>query len=126
MVIDPISRILSWVGLVLSVIVPLLFYIGFRDNNKKIPEIKVWLKKESWKGETHRHTLDSWQQTDITYGNDFFYDLYFYANYDGTMKLYSAKALVRPSEMHAMKRGIVIYVKRNQNGKKIAVTKIEY
>ncbi|KEY59009.1 hypothetical protein [Serratia sp. DD3] len=126
MIIDPISRILSWVGIISSIIIPLLFYIGFRDGNKKIPEVRAWLKKNSWKGDIHKHRLESWQQTDITYGNDFFYDLYFYANYGQGNKLYSAKALIRPGEMHMIQRGMIIYIKCSPNGKKMVVMKIEY
>ncbi|WP_173632867.1 hypothetical protein [Paramixta manurensis] len=101
------------------------FHFAFRDQNKQLSDVKVWLKKDKWAGDILSTQLDSWQQTNTRYGNDFFYDFCFYADLEGVNKLYSAKALVRLSEVHLSRPGLIIYVKHGAKGK-MAVISINY
>ena len=109
--------------LILGITVPIIFMIAiffsFRGNSPSIPAARIFIKRESWPGELYKSQIESWQQTNTRYGNDFFFDIYFYL--DNT--LLSAKALIAPGQMHLLRKGLPIVVKKGAKNR-IAVMQI--
>lgn len=107
----------------LGIIVPMLFvawiYFGFRGNSTSIRAAQIFLKRDSWQGELHKTQIESWQQTNTMYGNNYFFDIFFYL--DNT--LFSAKALIAPAQMHLLQKGLPIVVKKGAKNR-IAVMQI--
>jgi len=109
-----------------GILVPMVFIVftifSFKGKSKGTVDAFRVIKHESWAGDLISTKMESWQQTDISYGNDLFFDVFFYTGDGSEMK--SAKALVALSDMHLLKKGLDIIVKQDKKGR-IAVVKID-
>lgn len=114
---------LELASMIFSIAVTVAFvvwiFFGFRGNSTSIRAAQVFLKRDRWPGELHKSQIESWQQTNTMYGNDYFFDIFFYL--DNT--LLSAKALVAPGQMHLLRKGLPIVVKKGEKNR-IAIMQI--
>lgn len=102
-------------------------FAAFKPNKSEVSAIKNWLSRDKWSGQTIQVPLESWRQTETKYGNDYIYDFYFSANINGYVKKYIAKGIVRPGDIHKLKKGMLLSVKySNDTLVKIAVTSVNY
>ena len=109
--------------MIFAVLVTLSFvawiFFGFRGNSTSIRAAQIFLKRDRWQGELHKTQIESWQQTNTMYGNNYFFDIFFYL--DNT--LLSAKAQIAPGQMHLLQKGLPIVVKKGAKNR-IAVMQI--
>ncbi|EMS9661174.1 hypothetical protein WMA07_001863 [Klebsiella aerogenes] len=114
-------------GIVVTIIALGISFAAFKPNKTEVSAIKNWLSRDKWSGQTIQVPLESWRQTETKYGNDYIYDLYFNANINGSVKKYIAKGIVRPDDIHKLKKGMLLSVKYSNNTPlKIAVTSVNY
>lgn len=85
-------------------------FFASRGTASSARAAKIFLKRNSWPGELHNTRIDSWQQSTMMYGNNFFIDIFFYL--DNT--LLSAKALVTPAQLHLLRKELPIVVKKGE------------
>lgn len=115
---------LELVFMLLGIAAPILclvwVFFTFRGNSTSIRAARMFLKRDTWPGILHKSRIESWQQTNTLYGNNYFFDIFFYL--DDT-QLYSAKALVAPGQMHLLRKGLPIVVKKGDKNR-IAVMQI--
>lgn len=123
MVLEDYSKYFMYGGIALSIAAIAFFYFLYKKDGTDLGELKVYLLSNRWQGDVLDSKIESWQQTNAKYGNDFFYDISFYLN--GETKLYTAKALIQPSQMHMIKKGLNIKIKKGGKGK-LAVVGIEF
>ncbi|TDT52409.1 hypothetical protein DFO53_3574 [Enterobacter sp. AG5470] len=108
-------------GIAAPIVCIILIFFTFRGNSTSIRAATMYLKRDKWPGELHKSRVEAWQQTNTMYGNDYFFDIFFHL--DGVPELYSAKALIMPSQMHLLQKGLPIIVKKGKNNR-IAVMQI--
>ena len=114
-------------GIVVTIIALGISFAAFKPNKSEVSAIKNWLSRDKWSGQTIQVPLESWRQTETKYGNDYIYDFYFNANINGSVKKYIAKGIVRPDDIHKLKKGMLLSVKYSNNTPlKIAVTSVNY
>lgn len=114
-------------GIVVTIIALGISFAAFKPNKAEVSAIKNWLSRDKWSGKTIHVPLESWRQTETKYGNDYIYDFYFNANINGSVKKYIAKGIVRPDDIHKLKKGMLLSVKYSNNTPlKIAVTSVNY
>ncbi|MGR7139087.1 hypothetical protein ACU62P_09505 [Klebsiella aerogenes] len=114
-------------GIVVTIIALGISFAAFKPNKTEVSAIKNWLSRDKWSGQTIQVPLESWRQTETKYGNDYIYDFYFNANINGSVKKYIAKCIVRPDDIHKLKKGMLLSVKYSKNTPlKIAVTSVNY
>ncbi|MFP8383282.1 hypothetical protein [Klebsiella aerogenes] len=114
-------------GIVVTIIALGISFAAFKPNKTEVSAIKNWLSRDKWSGQTIQVPLESWRQTETKYGNDYIYDFYFNANINGSVKKYIAKGIVRPDDIHKLKKGMLLSVKYSNNTPlKIAVTSVNY
>ncbi len=114
-------------GIVVTIIALGISFAAFKANKTEVSAIKNWLSRDKWSGQTIQVPLESWRQTETKYGNDYIYDFYFNANINGSVKKYIAKGIVRPDDIHKLKKGMLLSVKYSNNTPlKIAVTSVNY
>lgn len=123
MALENYSRYFMYGGIALSVIATLYFYFLSRADDKKKADIGLFLGSQFWNGDIIESEIISAKLTGERYGNDLFYDVKFYLPH--TSQLHTAKALVNISQIHLVKKGLRIKVKKNGAGK-LAVVKIEF
>lgn len=123
MALEDYSKYFMYGGIALSIAAIAFFYFLYKKDGTDLGELKVYLSSDRWQGDFLDSKIESWQQTNAKYGNDFFYDVSFYLN-DET-KLYTAKALIQPSQMHMIKKGLNIKIKKGDKDK-LAVVGIEF
>lgn len=93
----------------------------------KFQQLKTGCREISGPVKQSEVPLESWRQTETKYGNDYIYDFYFNANINGSVKKYIAKGIVRPDDIHKLKKGMLLSVKYSNNTPlKIAVTSVNY
>ena len=114
-------------GIVVTIIALGISFAAFKPNKSEVSAIKNWLSRDKWSGQTIQVPLESWRQTETKYYNDYIYDFYFSANINGYVKKYIAKGIVRPDDIHKLKKGMLLSVKySNDTPVKIAVTSVNY
>ncbi|EME5080658.1 hypothetical protein VYS03_000541 [Klebsiella aerogenes] len=109
------------IGLLVSILFMIATYFTFRKSSLQLKSVKIFLKRERWRGDLLRSRIEFWQQTNVMLGNNLFFDLYFHI--DGIPQLLCAKALISPSQIHLLHEGLPIVVKKGR-GNKIAVMQI--
>ncbi|WIM55700.1 hypothetical protein P7T05_03820 [Pantoea anthophila] len=111
----------------MTVIGLFVMFLIFKPNKNELIEIKNWKTRDEWQGNVITIEPKSWSQTDTRYGNDFFYNFNVPLTVAGKEKVYSGKGLVRPNDIHKLKRGIRVIVKYNEsNPPKVAIIDILY
>ena len=114
-------------GIVVTIIALGISFAAFKPNKTEVSAIKNWLSRDKWSGQTIQVPVESWRQTETKYGNDYIYDFYFNANINGSVKKYIAKGIVRPDDIHKLKKGMLLSVMYSNNTPlKIAVTSVKY
>ncbi|AOR65421.1 hypothetical protein [Pectobacterium wasabiae] len=99
----------------------------FKPNKNELLGIKNWKTRDKWQGTTVTTEIKSWSQTETKYGNDFFYNFDFPIYLNGKEKLYTAKGLVRPNDIHKLRKGMEVVVKYNEDSPpKVAVIDVIY
>lgn len=116
------SKYFLYGGIAFSLLLSVVFYFMFRGDKTDVAGIKNYLSSSQWQGEFIDSRIESWQQTNARYGNDFFYDISFRLNDE---KLYTAQTLVRPSQMHLMKEGLKIKVKKSSKNR-LAIVEVNF
>jgi hypothetical protein len=81
----------------------------------------MFLQRESWRGKLLKSRIESWQQTNVIHGNNLFFDIYFHL--DDMSQLFCAKALIAPAQIHLLRKGLSIIVKKGR-GNNIAIMQI--
>ncbi|EPG8310110.1 hypothetical protein P0O97_01515 [Klebsiella aerogenes] len=109
------------IGLSVSILFMMATYFTFRKSSLQLKSVKIFLKRERWRGDLLRSRIEFWQQTNVMLGNNLFFDIYF--RIDGIPQLLCAKALISPSQIHLLHEGLPIVVKKGR-GNKIAVMQI--
>lgn len=109
------------IGLSVSILFMIATYFTFRKSSLQLKSVKIFLKRERWRGDLLRSRIEFWQQTNVMLGNNLFFDIYF--RIDGIPQLLCAKALISPSQIHLLHEGLPIVVKKGR-GNKIAVMQI--
>ncbi|CAI0984775.1 hypothetical protein [Serratia ficaria] len=120
------SKYFLYLGIATPILMGIFFYCIFKNNGSNttdLDSVKSYLKMDKQGGEIFLAQLESCRQTNVKYGNDFFFDVDFYLPGDG--KLHTAKALVKPSQMHLLKKGMEIKVKKGKKNE-MAVVEIVF
>jgi len=116
---------LEMTSLCIGIATPCVFMIAtwltFRGSAASERAAKVFLKRDSWPGELHNTRIESWQQSNILYGGNLFFDISFYLGH--SQQLYSAKALITLGQVHLLRKGLPLVVKTGKRGR-IAVMQI--
>lgn len=123
MALEDYSKYFMYGGIVVTVAATAFFYFLERQDKTDVSGIKVYLSSNKWEGELIDSKIESWQQMNARYGNDFFYEINFYL--DGDPRLYTAKTLIRPSQMHLLKKGLKIKVKKGSKNR-LAVVEVNF
>lgn len=114
-------------GIIVTIVALGISFAAFKPNKAEVSAIKNWLSRDKWSGQTIQVPVESWRQTETKYGNDYIYDFYFSANITGSVKKYIAKGIVRPNDIHKLKKGMLLSVKySNGTPVKIAVIAVNY
>ena len=108
-------------GLAVSLIFPIVIYFTCRKTSLQTKSVTMFLQRESWHGELLKSRIESWQQTNVIHGNNLFFDIYFHL--DDMSQLLCAKALIAPTQIHLLRKGLSIVVKKGR-GNKIAIMQI--
>ncbi|SFU21408.1 hypothetical protein SAMN05192562_1178 [Kosakonia arachidis] len=114
MALEDYSKYFMYGGIVLLVAVTAFFYYLEKQDKTDVVGIKSYLSKDRWQGEVVNSKIESWQQLNARYGNDFFYEITFYL--PGDPNIHTSKALVAPGQMHLIKKGLDIQVKVGKKG----------
>lgn len=115
------------VGIIMTVIGLFVMFSIFKPNKNELVEIKNWKARDQWQGEIMTIEPESWSQTDTKYGNDFFYYFKVSLTIAGKENIHTAKGLVRPNDIHKLKKGIKVIVKYSEDTPpKIAVIDVLY
>ncbi len=109
------------IGLSVSILFMMATYFTFRKSSLQLKSVKIFLKRERWRGDLLRSRIEFWQQTNVMLGNNLFFDIYF--RIDGIPQLLCAKALISPAQIHLLRKGLSIVVKKGR-GNKIAIMQI--
>lgn len=116
---------LEMISLLISFAITLSFaiaiFFSFKGSSRQFKAASIFLNRDKWRGDFYHSTIESWQQTNMCCGNNYFYDIYFYLNSDTV--LYHAKALIAPGQMHLLRKGLPVIVKKGR-GNKIAIIQI--
>ena len=123
MALEDYSKYFMYGGIILVVVVTAAFYFLEKQDKTDVSGIKIFLASDRWQGEIINTKLQAWRQLNARYGNDYFYDIDFFLPND--QKLYTAKSLIAPSQMHMLKKGQDIKVKKGERGK-MAVIEIDF
>ncbi|AHJ73599.1 hypothetical protein [Kosakonia sacchari] len=123
MALEDYSKYFMYGGIVVTVAATAFFYFLEKQDKTDVSGIKVYLSSNKWEGELLDSKIESWQQMNARYGNDFFYEINFYL--DGDPHLYTAKTLIRPSQMHLLKKGLKIKVKKGSKNR-LAVVEVDF
>jgi hypothetical protein len=114
-------------GIIVTIIALGISFSVFKPNKIEASAIKDWLSRDKWPGQIIQVPVESWRQTETKYGNDYIYDFYFSATIHGSAKKYIAKGIVRPNDIHKLKKGMLLSVKySNDTPIKIAVISVDY
>jgi hypothetical protein len=114
-------------GIIVTIIALGISFSVFKPNKIEVSAIKDWLSRDKWPGQIIQVPAESWRRTETKYGNDYIYNFYFNATIDGSTKKYFAKGIVRPNDIHKLKKGILLSVKYSNNTPvKIAVIAIGF
>ncbi|WP_039056536.1 hypothetical protein [Enterobacter sp. Bisph1] len=117
------SKYFMYGGMLFTVTLCVIFFFWFRGDKTDIAGIKTYMNSAHWQGEVIDSRIEFWRQTNARYGNDYFYDITFYLN--GDEKLHTAQTLIRPSQMHLMKKGLKIKVKKGSKNQ-LAVIEVDF
>lgn len=113
--------------MVASVLGVMLAFSTLKPNKNEITTLRDWTSREKWDGQIMKAQIEIWQQTDTKYGNDFLYDFTFTASINNVTKKYIGKGLVKPNEIHKVKKGLTLIIKySNDNPPRLAVIAIDY
>ena len=115
MALEDYSHYFMYGGIVASVSATLFFYFLEKRDKHDDFAVRSFLSSHKWQGELIDSQIESWQQLDVRYGNDFFYRISFYLL--GEPKLYYALARVKPGQMHLIQKGVKIKVKKGSRGR---------
>lgn len=121
MVLEEYSEYFMYGGIVLIIAAIVFFCFLERQGKSDISGIKHYLSSTRWQGEVIQTNIESWTKLNARYGNDYFYDIDFFLPND--KKLYTAKSLIAPDQMHMLRKGVSIKVKKGTKGK-VAVISI--
>lgn len=121
MVLEEYSEYFMYGGIVLIIAAIVFFCFLERQDKSDISGIKHYLSSARWQGEVIQTNIESWTKLNARYGNDYFYDIDFFLPND--KKLYTAKSLIAPDQMHMLRKGVGIKVKKGTKGK-VAVISI--
>ena len=121
MVLEECSEYFMYGGIVLIIAAIVFFCFLERQDKSDISGIKHYLSSTRWQGEVIQTNIESWTKLNARYGNDYFYDIDFFLPND--KKLYTAKSLIAPDQMHMLRKGVSIKVKKGTKGK-VAVISI--
>jgi hypothetical protein len=106
----------EWISILLSISVTLLFcwwiFFGFKGRSTSILAGTIYLTRQCWSGKLHATQIESWKETNTFYENKQFVDLFFYL--DSSSTHHCAKALVSPLQLHVLRRGLPIVVKKGK------------
>lgn len=106
----------EWMSILVSVAVTLLFCwlicFGFKNRSTSIIAGTINLISHRWPGKFHSTQIESWEETNTFYENARFVDLFFYLN--SSPNRYCAKALVSPLQLHILRHGLPIVVKKGK------------
>ncbi|ACX88207.1 hypothetical protein F6Q07_21485 [Pectobacterium parmentieri] len=115
------------VGIVMTFLSFFIVISLFKPNKNELLGIKNWKTRDKWQGTIVTTEIKSWSQTETKYGNDFFYNFDFPIDLNGKKKLYTAKGLVGPNDIHKLRKGMGIIVKYNEDSPpKVAVIDVIY
>ncbi len=115
------------VGIIMTVIGLFVMFSIFKPNKNELVEIKNWKTREELQGEMITSEPKNWSQTDTKYGNDFFYNFKVPLTITGKENIHNAKGLVRPDDIHKLRKGIKVNVKYSEDTPpKVAVIDILY
>lgn len=115
------------VGIIMTVLGLFVMFSIFKPNKNELFEIKNWKTREEWQGEVITTEPKSWSQTDTKYGNDFFYNFKVPLTIAGKENILTAKGLVRPNDIHKLKKGVKVIVKYSDDiPTKVAVIDVLY
>ncbi|AWD04696.1 hypothetical protein [Klebsiella aerogenes] len=109
------------IGLSVSILFMMATYFTFRKSSLQLKSVKIYLKRERWRGDLLSSRIEFWQQTNVMLGNNLFFDIYF--RIDEMPQLFCAKALIAPAQIHLLRKGLSIVVKKGR-GNKIAIMQI--
>lgn len=114
-------------GIAISVLFIVVSFVLMKPNKAEIATLKDWTSRDRWEGDVTHAQLESWYQTDTKYGNDFLYDFYFNATLNNVTRKFKAKGLVRPDDIHKLKKGLVLVVKYGPGSPpRLAVLAVNY
>ena len=106
----------EWISILLSFTVTLLFCwwicFGTKGRSTSILAGTIYLTRHRLAGELYATQIESWEETDTFYENARFVDLFFYL--DSLPNRFCAKALVSPLQLHFLRRGLPIVVKKGK------------
>lgn len=72
---------LELVFILLGIVAPILclvwVFFTFRGNSTSIRAARMFLKRATCPGMLHKSRIESWQQTNTMYGNNYFFDIFF-------------------------------------------------
>ncbi|MBB4726167.1 hypothetical protein FHR58_000169 [Xanthomonas arboricola] len=115
------------IGILMTAIGLFVMLSIFKPNKDELVNIKNWKTKGEWHGEIITTEPKSWSPTGAKYGDEFFYNFKVSLNVAGKPNLYTAKGLVRPNDIHKLKRGIKVIVKYSEGkSPKVAVVDVLY
>lgn len=115
------------VGIIMTVTGLFVMFSIFKPNKNELIEIKNWKTREQWQGEMITTEPKSWSQTDTKYGNDFFYSFKVPLTIAGKESMHTGKGLVRPNDIHKLKKGIRVIVKYSEDTPpKVAIIDVLY
>ncbi|EGI3956047.1 hypothetical protein H3428_004125 [Escherichia coli] len=114
-------------GVVVTIIALVISFAAFKPNKTEVSAIKNWSSRDKWPGQIIQVPIDSWRQTETKYGNDYIYNFFFSANINDSDKKYIAKSIVRPDDIHKLKKGMLLSVKySNGTPVKMVVISVNY
>jgi len=106
----------EWMSILASISVTLLFCwwicFGFKGKSTSILAGMIYLTRHRWSGKLHFTQIESWEETNTFYENARFVDPFFYL--DSSSNRYCAKALVSPLQLHILRHGLPIVVKKGK------------
>ncbi len=65
------------IGLSVSILFMMATYFTFRKSSLQLKSVKIYLKRERWRGDLLSSRIEFWQQTNVMLGNNLFFDIYF-------------------------------------------------
>ncbi|QNQ20609.1 hypothetical protein HF650_12980 [Kosakonia sp. SMBL-WEM22] len=123
MALEEYSAYFMYGGIFLTIVVTAFFYFLEKQDGSDVSGIKSYLSSARWQGEIIKTNIQSWRKQNARYGNDYFYEFDFLLPND--KKLYTGTGLITPEQMHLLKKGLGMTVKKGA-GRKVAVISIDF